>query len=133
MKKIFEGRYGYPAWLHLKPIKHCFALVKEWIHSHEEETAADPVGTIYRAFDTFAIDGERADSGRGHWNGYFLFCQLPWLFGEFKRLNVTFFSCNINILCDFVNLLFTTTTTDTVTSSASQINNVLVHLKRLLL
>jgi hypothetical protein len=31
----------------------------------------DPIGTISHAFTVFSIGGERADSIRGHWNGYF--------------------------------------------------------------
>ena len=55
----------------MKPIEPCFALVKEWILNHEDEATLDPVGTINEAFAMFAIGGERANSVRGHWNGYF--------------------------------------------------------------
>ena len=38
---------------------------------HEDEATMDPIGTISHAFTVFSIGGERADSIRGHWNGYF--------------------------------------------------------------
>ena len=70
---IFTGQYWYSARYspHLKPIEPCFALVKEWIREHEDEAMLDPIGTINRGFALFQIGGERADSVRGHWNGYF--------------------------------------------------------------
>ena len=74
LEEIFVGNYCYSARYspHLKPIEPCFALVKEWIRNHEDEATLDPVGTINEAFAMlFAIGGERANSVRGHWNGYF--------------------------------------------------------------
>lgn len=74
LEEIFGGNYWFsaPYSPHLKPIEPCFALVKEWIRNHEDEATMDPIGTIIsRAFTVFSIGGERADSIRGHWNGYF--------------------------------------------------------------
>jgi len=73
LENIFGGNYCYSARYspHLKPIEPCFALVKEWIRNHEDDATLDPVGMINRAFMLFATGGERADSVRGHWNGYF--------------------------------------------------------------
>ena len=73
LEGIFNGQYWYCARYspHLKPIEPCFALVKEWIREHEDEAMIDPIGTINRGFEMYQIGGERADSVRGHWNGYF--------------------------------------------------------------
>ena len=73
LEEIFGGSYWFsaPYSPHLKPIEPCFALVKEWIRNHEDEATMDPIGTIGHAFTVFSIGGERADSIRGHWNGYF--------------------------------------------------------------
>jgi len=55
----------------LKPIEKCFALLKRYIQEHEDEALRNPVDFIHHTFSLFEIDGARAGSVIGHWNGYF--------------------------------------------------------------
>ena len=73
LELALHGNFFYSARYspHLKPMEPCFALVKNWIRDHEDEAVLNPLAYINQTFNLFAIGGERAQTIRGHWNGYF--------------------------------------------------------------
>ena len=73
LQRISHGNYCFspPYSPHLKPIEKCFALVKSYIKEHEDEALLHPFAFIQHTFSLFAVDGARAGSVKGHWQGYF--------------------------------------------------------------